>query len=110
MSRNVHLRLQDILDSCKLIESYLAGMTKEAFLKDTKTQDAIARQLEIIGEAVKNIPDELRSREPGIQWRQISGFRDVLAHAYFAIEVSILWNAATKHCPHLRSACERLLE
>lgn len=60
-------------------------------------------------QAVKGIPAELRLREPDVQWREIAGFRDVLAHAYFAVELNIIWDAATLKAPLLREACNRLL-
>ena len=68
------------------------------------------RQFEIIGEAVKALPERCCELEPTIPWRQIAGFRDVLAHAYFAIEVSIVWDAATVKAPELNAACQRLLK
>jgi len=109
MSRDPYLRLQDIVEACERLETYLEGYDWERFQNDPKTQDAAARVMEIVGEAVKGIPDEIRFREPEIPWRQIAGFRDVLAHAYFAIELKIVWDAVSEKAPALRAACQRLL-
>ncbi len=109
MSRDPSLRLEDIVEGCDRLASHLQGYDWERFEHDQKTQDAVARVFVIIGEAVKGVPDEWREREPEIPWRQIAGFRDVLAHAYFAIETRIVWEAATEKAPALRAACLRLL-
>ena len=66
------------------------------------------RQFEIIGEAVKKLPESLTAQEPEVPWRQIAGFRDILAHAYFAVELTIVWEAATRKASQLQTACRRL--
>lgn len=109
MPRNPADRLHDIIEACEAIARYIAEYDAQSFATDPKTRDAVVRQFEIIGEAVKALPSEWTAREPGIQWRQIAGFRDVLAHAYFAVEVSVVWDAAAHKAPALRLACLRLL-
>jgi uncharacterized protein with HEPN domain len=109
MSRNLKLRLEDIIEACDLIASYVQGFDFDRFQQDPKTRDAVIRQFEIVGEAVKGLVEPVKEIEPGIEWRQIAGFRDVLAHAYFAVDLSIVWDAATRHAPPLRAACQRLL-
>lgn len=109
MSRSPQLRLEDIIEACDVITEYVRGYDADRFGRDRKTCDAGVRQFEIIGEAVKAVPEELRSAEPEIPWRLIAGFRDVLAHAYFAVEISVVWDAATAKVPALRAACQRLL-
>jgi len=84
------LRLEDIVEACDLIADYIRGYNEEGFAGESKTRDAVIRQFEIIGEAVKDLPGTLREREPQIPWRQIAGFRDVLAHSYFTVETSIV--------------------
>jgi uncharacterized protein with HEPN domain len=110
MSRDPSLRLHDIIEACDRLAGYIEGYDWERFQADARTQDAVARVFEIIGVAVKAIPDEQRLQEPEVPWRAIAGFRDVLAHAYFAVELKIIWDAATLKAPILREACERLLK
>jgi uncharacterized protein with HEPN domain len=110
MSRDGALLLADIIASCDAIATYVAGMDAEGFARDAKTCDAVVRRFEVIGEAVKGLSPELLAHEPDIPWRQIAGFRDILAHAYFAVEVSIIWDAASTKAPALRAACQRLAQ
>ena len=110
MSRDPGLRLADIADACTRIASYIEGFDAVTFAKDLKTQDAVIRQFAIIGEAVKNLPAELIAREPSIPWREIAGFRDVLTHSYFAIDASVVWDAAGNKAPLLKKSCEALLK
>lgn len=108
MSRDPHLRLLDIIEACERLETYIENLDFVAFDKDLKTQDAVIRVFEIIGEAVKSLPEEWTEKEPDIPWRQIAGFRDVLAHAYFAVNSSVVWAAAADKAPLLKAACLRL--
>jgi uncharacterized protein with HEPN domain len=110
VSRDPKLRLLDIVDACDRIQSHIRDMDSVAFDADLKTQDAVIRVFEIIGEAVKALPEEWKLAEPGIPWRQISGFRDVLAHSYFAVNSSVVWTAATQKAPELRLVCLRMLK
>ena len=109
MSRDPSLRLEDIIDACERMHSYLIGFDAVGFEHDLKTQDAVIRVFEIIGEAVKSLPEEWTDTEPEVPWRQIAGFRDVLAHAYFAVNASVVWTAALEKVPLLKAACLRLL-
>ncbi|PZR72024.1 MAG: nucleotidyltransferase [Chthoniobacterales bacterium] len=109
MSRDPKLRLADIVDASARIAGYIEGFDEEAFAQDLKTQDAVIRQFEIIGEAVKSLPAELIAREPSIPWSQIAGFRDVLAHSYFAVDSSVVWDAASNKAPALQRICQKLM-
>lgn len=109
MSCDARLRLADIIEACSAIASYIIGSDWDGFQKDPKTRDAVIRQMEIIGEAVKSLPEELRQEQPQIPWRQIAGFRDVLIHSYFGVDDSVVWDAARNRIPELKQACENLL-
>lgn len=92
MKRDVNLFINDIKESIKNIEEFSKGLTQEKFSKDKLRQSAIIRQLEIIGEAVKNIPNSFREKFPKIPWKDIAGFRDILSHAYFGVSIERVWN------------------
>ena len=78
MSRSAEVLLEDILESIRQVEQYTTGLSKEAFSAQPMVQDAVIRRLEVIGEAVKGLPDELRDRHSEVPWRQIAGARDIL--------------------------------
>ena len=109
MSRDPQLRLEDILEAGQRIESYIDGFDYESFVEDRRTVDAVTRNLEIIGEAVKALPEEMTLQFPEIPWRAIAGFRDILAHCYFRTEDSIVWDVAENHNAALLSAVRKLL-
>lgn len=92
MSRDVLLYLDDILSSIAKIERYTVHLSRATFFQDERTVDAVVRNLQIIGEAVKNIPAELRRAYPQIEWRKIAGLRDILSHAYFSVDDNIIWD------------------
>lgn len=103
MSRDPELYLDDIRESGERIARYVEGMDFDSFAGDTKTVDAVIRNLEVIGEAVKNLPDDIRARHPTIEWRRIAGLRDMLIHAYFGVDLEIVWDVATNKVPDLRA-------
>ena len=107
-SRNPTLRLQDILDASIAVEEYLPGYDYKSFVSDRRTVDAVIRNLEITGEAVKHLPEELTGDFPDIPWHALAGFRDILAHSYFRREDSIIWDSATVHNPSLIRAARKL--
>lgn len=110
MSREWRLYLEDIRDACRKVRDYPGGMSREAFLADTLTYDAVVRNLEIVGEAVRHIPAEVLDQMPGIEWRRVSDMRNILAHAYFGIDDDILWDVIRNHAPAALSAVERFLD
>lgn len=81
----------DILEAITRISGYTANMNYEAFLTDTKTQDAVIRNLEIIGEAAKKVSPQLRDQSSELPWRSMAGLRDRLIHDYFGVNVDIVW-------------------
>jgi uncharacterized protein with HEPN domain len=87
MPRDSKVYLEDILTAASWISSYVAGFTREQFGSDRKTVDAVVRNLEVIGEAVKALPPDVRDRAPDVEWQKIAGLRDVLIHAYSGIDL-----------------------
>jgi uncharacterized protein with HEPN domain len=99
--------LGHILDAINDIKSY-ASVGEEAFLADRMRQDAIIRKLEIIGEAVKQLSAETRARRPEIRWKQIAGMRDRLTHAYFGVDLGLVWRVVERDLPALEAAVRGL--
>ncbi len=102
MKRDIMLFIEDILNSIKNIEEFSKNLDKEKFSKDNLRQSAIIRQLEIIGEAVKNIPHSFREKYPSIAWKDIAGLRDILNHAYFGVNLDRIWNIIEHDLPKLK--------
>lgn len=107
MSREWRHFWADIVVCCQKVRRYTSGMDLEAFKADERTYDATIRNLEIIGEAVKQLPDEARALTPDIEWRKIAGLRDFLAHAYFGINDTILWDIVQSKVPELLEAMQK---
>jgi uncharacterized protein with HEPN domain len=101
--------LDDILASCRKIEHYRAGLSFEDFKADEKTIDAVVRNLEIIGEATKKLPGDLRDAIPGVDWQRIAGLRDILIHQYFGVDLEIIWDVVVNRVPELQTAVSRFL-
>ena len=110
MSRDIGLFLADIELSCKKVKRYTSGVTYQDFTHDDEKYDAVLRNLEIIGEAVKHIPAEIRERYPQIKWRKIAGFRDIVAHNYFGISDELVWDIVQNEIPSLHKFIKVLLK
>ncbi len=108
MKRDIGLFIEDILKSIKNIEEFSKNLNKEKFSKNNLRQSAIIRQLEIIGEAVKNIPNSFRGKYPKIAWKDIAGFRDILSHAYFGVNLERVWNIIENDLPKLKEEINKI--
>ncbi len=102
-------RLRDVLDAIAAIERY-CDQDKVAFEQDELLQVWFLRHLQIIGEAVRALPEDVQAMAPDIPWSKIIGMRNILVHGYFDIDTDIVWEAATRDIPSLKPAVERLLK
>lgn len=109
MKRSPKLFLADIFESIGLIEKYTRGLTYEKFLKNNSIQDAVIRRLEIIGEAAKNIPSNIKEKNPGVPWNEMSGLRNILTHEYFGIVMKRIWDTTLKDLPKLKKQIAKIL-
>jgi uncharacterized protein with HEPN domain len=100
-SRDTIQFLRDIHQMMVHIQDFVIGMTRDQFITDIKTYFAVVRALEVIGEAAKQVPNEIRKRHPDVPWKQMAGMRDRLIHGYFGIDADIVWETATKLIPEL---------
>jgi len=100
--RQYHQSLQDIIDSAEDIEKFMAGVSLERLTGDRKTLFAVAKALENIGEAVKQIPAVVRHKYPDVPWKDVAGMRDVLVHDYFGIDAAIVWKTVHEDLPPLK--------
>ncbi len=100
--------LEDIFISLEKIRLYISGMSYDDFVSDTKTQDAIIRNIEIMGEAIKKLSMKFRQMHNEIPWRLIAGTRDRLSHDYFGVNVDIVWEIATTDVPELKEKIAKL--
>lgn len=108
MSRDPKLFLLDILESANRARSYTEGLSQEEFEANPMVYDAVLRNLEIIGEAAKQVPQSLRSLAPSIPWRMICGFRDHIAHGYFGLDNDVVWEVVTQELPALVMEIQRI--
>lgn len=108
--RSPRLYIEDVRDAIGKIEKYTKDLGFDDFAKDTKTIDAVVRNLSIIGEAVKNLPKEIKIKYPQVPWKKISGARDKVIHAYFAIDEDILWKTVKEDLPPFKKQIAKILK
>lgn len=108
MSRDPGLYLDDIVEACAAITRYVDGVSFEAFAANDEKRSATERQVFIIGEAASRLPETIRDEAPEVPWREIVGMRNILAHGYWRIEASELWDVAVREVPTLASSVQRM--
>lgn len=101
MPRDFEVYLEDIRQAIGKIRSYTANLTPEVFAQDSMKIDAVVRNLEIIGEAAKMIPESIRTNYANVEWKKIAGLRDILAHQYFDVDLDIIWDILQNKLPAL---------
>ena len=106
--REWRLRVDDILEAIAKIEQYVNGLSFEQFQADPKTVDAVVRNLEVIGEAVRHLSSDLEDLPAGVPWTDIAGMRNILIHEYFGVDLKIIWQTVTDDLPELRRQLQRI--
>ena len=104
------LYLDDILEAIERIREYLVDYEFDQFKLDRKTQDAVLRNLEVIGEAAGRLPETVKMSASEVEWRKIVGLRNILAHEYFGVSLPIIWDVAQNKLRHLEMACKSLID
>lgn len=102
MIKNPIIFIEHILENITDIESFVKNVTKEDFLKDKEKQNAVIRSLEVVGEAVKNLPQDITSKYPNTPWKKIAGTRDKIIHHYFMVNLDVVWEIIKKDIPELK--------
>jgi uncharacterized protein with HEPN domain len=110
MKRDYRLFVKDILDAIDKIEEFIGNMEYGEFIQDDKTSTAVVKKIEIIGEAIKNIPKDVRVKYNAIPWKDIVGMRNKITHNYFKIDYEIVWNVVKEKLPALKIQVEQVLK
>ena len=110
MNKDSKFYLRDILAALDSIEHFVGSMNFEEFKTDDKTASAVIRKFEIIGEATKKIPEDLRIQYPGIPWKEMAGMRDRLIHLYMDVDIKIVWDTIKNRLPDLKGKIQKALK
>ena len=108
MSKDPNIIIEHVLESINLIERYIKGKSIDDFYNDVQLQDSVIRRMEIIGEAIKNLPDDVREKYTDITWKEIVGMRDVLIHAYFRVDLDLTWETIQNDIPILKEQLNKI--
>ncbi len=108
--RDYRLYLKDILAALESIETFTERMGFERFRADDKTASAVVRKFEIIGEATKNIPEDIRRRYPKIPWKEMAGMRDRLIHLYFGVDYQLVWTTIKERLPKVKKEIQKIVK
>lgn len=109
MTRDIRDFLKDIYDSIHDIEEFTEDLNYEDFIEDRKTVNAVIRSLEIIGEAAKKIPEEIRQKYPSFPWKGMAGMRDKLIHEYHGVDLEIVWTVSKEEIPPVKSTIKNII-
>jgi len=109
MKREIGDYIEDILEAMTNAMEFTKDMSYDEFVKDTKTVYAVIRAIEIIGEAVKNIPEDIKKKYPDTPWRSMAGMRDKVIHAYFGVKLERVWEVVKRDIPNLKPKFEKML-
>jgi uncharacterized protein with HEPN domain len=109
-SRDWRMRIEDTLEALQRIQAYAGDMGFDAFREDSRTIDAVLRNLEVVGEAARHLPADVTEKHPEIPWQRMRGMRNVLAHEYFGVDLRMIWQTIQQDLPSLRPALEQLLK
>ncbi|HAX62135.1 MAG TPA: hypothetical protein DCX95_06260 [Elusimicrobia bacterium] len=110
MKKDVSFYIKDILECINKIEEYTKDKEKDIFYNDPELQDAVVRRIEIIGEATKHIPDEIRQKYPDIPWKDIAGMRDVVIHHYDMVDLEEVWKVIKENIPAIKPVIKQAYE
>ncbi len=109
MSRDPRVYLEDVLESIRRINAYVTGLDEAGLGADELRLDAVVRNLEVIGEAVKQLPEQITQQQSDVEWRKIAGLRNILIHHYFGIDVGIIWDVVQNKLPDFERQIRAIL-
>ncbi len=110
MKREAGDFIEDIINAVNMALQFVEGMSYDEFSRDSKTVFAVVRAIEIIGEAVKNIPEDIRGKYPRIPWKGMAGMRDKVIHEYFGVDTKVVWDTVKKRISEVKPLFEKMLK